>query len=381
MKVKTIFKFLIFILFTLNFHMSVCALENNTLDEIYNEQFKTSGAEKLGDNLPKDSLKSLDRMGVSGADWKEISKISPDKVFGEILCTVKEKFSSPLKSLIPTAAIILLCALISNLKSSFGSNHISEIMTGVSTLCLCAAIINPIVTCINSAALVIKSASGFTLCAAPVMAGIMIASGHPISATSYQALIISAGQVISHIAGNFLVPFMNMLLGISIISSISSRLKLESLCEVIYKFIKLVLKFAASIFTGILTLQSIVTTSADNIGTSTIKFAIDSCVPIVGGALSDAFSTVQGCVKLLKSGAGAFGIIAGGVIFLPIVVECSVWILFLNLCASIGDVFELKKISSLVKSIGNVMSITLAALLCVMMILIVSTVLILIIGR
>ncbi len=378
---KKICKFLIFILLILSVRVSARALENNALNEIYREQFKTSESEKLTENLPNDSLKSLDRIGVSGANWEEISHLNPNKIFTEIINIIKEKLSSPLKSLAPTAAIILLCALINNLKTSFGSDHMAEIMTAVSTLCLCAAIINPIVSCINSSALVIKSASGFTLCAAPVMAGIMIASGHPISATSYQALIVSAGQVISHIAGNFLVPFMNMLLGISIISSISSRLKLENLCEAIYKFIKFVLKFSASIFTGIITLQNIVTTSADNIGTSTAKFAIDSCVPIVGSALSDAFTTVQGCVKLLKSGVGAFGIIAGGIIFLPIIAECSVWILFLNLCVSVGDIFELKKISSLVKSVSNVMSVTLAALLCVMTVLIVSTVLILIIGR
>ena len=378
---KSFLKFSIFILLALSFHISVHAFGDNTLKEIYDNQFKTSGAEKLGENLPKDSQKALDRMGISGANFDEISKINPGKIFEEIITTVKDKLTSPLKSLIPVAAIILICAIVNNLKTSFGSNHINEIMAAVSTLCLCAVVVNPIVSCINSVALVIKSASGFTLCAAPVMAGIMIASGHPISATSYQALIISAGQVISHLAGNFLVPFMNMLLGISIISSVSSRLNLESLCDVIYRSVKFILKFVASIFTGILTLQNLVTTSADNIGTSTVKFAIDSCVPIVGSALSDAFSTVQGCVKLLKSGVGAFGIIAGGVIFLPIVIECSIWIIFLNLASCMGDIFELKKISSFVKSVSNVMSVVLAALLCVIMVLIVSTVLILIIGR
>lgn len=378
---KKFWKFLIFILLILSVHAYVHAFENNTLNEIYTEQFKISEAEKLTDNLPKDYLKSLDRIGVSGANWEEISKLSPSKIFREIFSTLRQKLSSPLKSLIPTAAIILLCALVSSIKTSFGNNHISEIMSAVSTLCLCAVIVTPIIACINSSMLVIKSASGFTLCAAPIMAAIMIASGNPIAGVSYQTLIIAAGQVISHLAGNFLAPFMNMLLGISLISSLSSRLNLESLCGAIYKSIKFVLKFAASIFTGMLTLQNIVTTSADNIGTSTLKFAIDGCVPIVGGALSDALTTVQGCVKLLKSGVGAFGIIAGGIIFLPIIIECSVWIVFLNLCASMGNVFELKKISALLKSASNVMSITLAALLCVMTVLIVSTVLILIIGR
>ena len=130
-----------------------------------------------------------------------------------------------------------------------------------------------------------------------------------------------------------------------------------------------------------MTVQNIVSSSADNLKTEAAKFTIDSCVPIIGGAVSDAFGTVQQCLKLLKSGAGAFGMIAIGAIFLPIVIECFIWMIFLNIGQGISDIFNLKKICFLFKSIHSVISVMLAALIFVMIIMLVSTVLLIVVGR
>ncbi len=364
---------------------TVCALSDNMLneatDEIYTEQYKISGAEKLIESVPKDALKILRKIGVESAEWKNFLNFSPSKIFDEILNISKEKFYSLFATLIPIISIIIISSIIMNLKNSYTNKQMSHVMNSVCCMCLSISIITPISKCINASAMAIQSASNFTLCLVPIFSTVMIASGRPISATSYQALLLAAGQIISDFSGNFLIPFLNMLLGVSLISSISSKLKLEDFCKSIYKVIKTVLKFISSTFTGILVTQHIVTSSADKISTGTIKLTIDSCVPIVGGALSDAFSTIQDCIKLLKSGIGAFGIIAGGAIFLPIVIECFIWIIFLNLTMNVCDIFDIKKLKKIFKSIENIVSINLAIIFCVIMILIVSVFILIIIGR
>ena len=42
----------------------------------------------------------------------------------------------------------------------------------------------------------------------------------------------------------------------------------------------------------------------------TLRFVVSSFVPVVGSALGEALSTVQGCIKVLKGGVGAFGVLA-----------------------------------------------------------------------
>ena len=208
----------------------------------------------------------------------------------------------------------------------------------------------------------------------------MIVSGKPLQAASYQTLILFAGQVISYITGKYLSPITNIILGIALISSISSHVNAEHFCFTVQKLIKNILKFTASIFTGILALQNIVSSKADSMATNTLKLSISSFVPIVGNAISDAFTTMYGCIDLLKVGVGAFGIIAGSIILLPSIIECLIWNCLLSICEFIADILELKKIKNLFKSINNVISISFAIILYVAMILIVSTAIILTCG-
>ena len=373
-------KFLVIAVLFLIFIFTVSA-QNNALNEIYEQQFKISGADKLAENLPKETVDLMNEIDIPTPRWEVISKLNPEKIISKIFKMFHEKFFLTFSSFLPILSVIILCAVLNNVKDSFKIKNISKLMDSVGAVCVCWAVIDPTIKCINNCVEVIKSASNFTLCVSPIMAGIMVASGNPVSATSYQALIIFAGQLISHLATNFFVPFLNILFSISLISSLLSRIDLQNLCGAAYKCSKFILKFATSFFTGLLAVQNLVSVSADNVGANALKFTIDTCVPIVGGAISDAFTTVKGCINLLKSGVGAFGIIAGALIFLPVIVQCTIWILFLNVSLGVSDIFALKKISVLLKSTNNVISIVFALLLSVLIILIVSTVILLMIGR
>ena len=379
---KKFFTFLTFIFLAVMFASNILASENqeNIFNNIYNEQFKISGANNLENSIPKESSEILENMGVDIKDWKSITDVTVDKIFSQISKVGKKKISSPFGSLMSVLAIVLLNAIIHSIKTTFGSEHISKIISSVSTLCVCISIVDPIVKSISSMSYVIKGAAGFILCYIPIMTTIMIASGQSISATSYHIMMIAAGQVISQVSSNFLVPCMNTVLGISIVSSTSEILNLDRICDMFHKIIKWILGFSVSIFVGLLTLQNLVSSSADSIGSKTMKFALTSFVPVVGSALSDAFNTVEGCIKLLKSGVGAFGVIAGGAIFMPIIIECSIWIIFLHICVYFGEIFELTKICSILKSSSKVMETMFAVIFASMLVLAVSTVLMLVIG-
>ena len=241
-------------------------------------------------------------------------------------------------------------------------------------------VVSPIVSCIANAAAVIKTAAGFLLACVPVLAGIMIVAGQPAAAGSYNLLMMAAGNVISLLSANILVPMMNIFLALSIVSAVSPNINLNGLCEAFSKAAKWIMGFCMTIFTGLLTMHGIVATAMDSTGTRAAKFVVSSFVPVVGNALGEALHTINGCVKMLKSGVSAFGLLAGIFIFLPILVECIVWLITLQVCIGVGDIFDLKEITSLLKASGNVIETLLSIILCCMMILMVSTVIMMIIG-
>ncbi len=348
--------------------------------EVYKEQYDNSGAEKLFDDLPKETKNSLEGIGVNGADFNEIIGIKPEVVLEKILATAKKSLPAPLRSISMILAVTLLNAILTALKISIGEKSLAATLGVVSTLCVCIIIVTPIVGFIGRVAAIIKGGAGFLFCYIPIMAGVMVASGQAISSAAFSSLMVTLGDVITQLCANFLVPLLNMFLTVSVVCAISPRFNFSGLCGLFSKIAKWVLGFTMTIFSGILTTKSIIGATADSVNSKTMKFVLSSFVPIVGSALGDAFLTVQGCVKILKSGIGAFFIIAVGFIFLPAVVECIAWSFAINICAVAGEIFELPNVSTLLKNIGKVVSTLMAVVLCIMTILIISTVLVLSIG-
>ncbi len=354
--------------------------KNTDKNQIYKEQFESSGASQLGDDIPKDALRSLEKLGVLPDEPDSLAKIDISNFLEEIYGISQKNFKHIFSYLTSILGVLVLFAGFKNFTSTEKKTSQENILNLVFTMCLSGCLTAPITKCIAASKSVILTASNFTVSLAAVMSGIMIASGKSVSASAYQCLVLFSGQIISRFSEFFLIPVMNFLFGISVISAVSTHINLEKFCFSAHKFIKNVVKFTCALFVGILTLQNIVGNSADNLVISSTKMLIDTCIPIVGGAVSDAFSTVRSCLTLLKSGVGAFGIIAGIFTFIPLMSECIIWVAFLGICEFLCDCFELKKSSVLFKSTSEIMKTLIAVLSCVIVILISSSGIIMVIG-
>ncbi len=348
--------------------------------EYYQQQAEDSGANDLPNHLPDETREQLDQMGISGVDWDSIQSIGAGSVFSQILKMLGESVQAPVKALLSLLGIMMLCALLNSMKINLGEKNMGGIMNLVGTLCVCMTVIAPIVQSIVRLTGVIQGASTFMLACIPVLAGIMIANGQTVTAGSYNALMLGTTNSISFLSAHFLAPCMNIFLGFSVVSAISPALRLHTLCGTISKIVKWVLGFCMSVFTGLLTIQSLLGSSVDVTTNRTLRFVVSSFVPVVGSALGEALSTVQGCVKVLKGGVGAFGVLAVVFMFLPLLIECLLWQMALAVCAGIGDVFDLKEITSILNAASKVMSMMLAILLCTMAMLTISTVVVLMMG-
>lgn len=375
---KKIFMTLVLLISFMFFSTNVCGKSKIDFDDIYKSQLELSGAKDIFASLPKETIESLKKLGLDEFNYKKVSEFSIGKFFQEVLDISKESFFLPFKSLFCAFAIIFLSVFSKFL--NIKNKELSKTSIAVCTLSLCFSVIIPISKCINSALLIIKTASGFVLCFAPVMATITIASGKSLMASVYQTSILIFGQVISFVSVNFLAPFLNIILGISIISTISQQIDLRKLCKEICSGIKFILKTLSSTFVGIVTIQNAVAVSSDSIITNITKFTVDSCVPIVGTTLSSAVLAVQGCINLVKSTVGTFGIVAGIFIFLPILVKCVSWILFLKFGVVISQMFGINKMVSLLDIAINVVSILFAFLVCTIVVLIISIGILILIG-
>ena len=378
MTMRKIVCFCLLIILIFAFSTPVFAAEKQ--EDYYNQQLKQSGAENLPDHLPNDTRKALENLGVDGTNWKNITSITPENLFQQIISIIGGNTTEPLKAAVSVLAVMLLCALLNGLKLSFGERPMGGIIGMIGTLCVCTIVVQPIVYCIANAAEVIKAAAGFLLACVPVLVGIMVAAGQPVAAGSYNLLMVAAGNVISLVSANVLVPMLNIFLALSIVAAVSPGINLNGLCDAFSKAVKWVMGFCMTVFTALLTMHGIVSTALDSTGSKTAKFLVSSFVPVVGNALGEALHAINGCVKMLKSGVSAFGLLAGIFIFLPIIIQCITWLITINICAGISGIFDQKEITGVLKAVVTVLETMLSLILCCMAILTVSTVVMLVIG-
>lgn len=371
---------IIFIMFST---VTVYAYEESTgytQEDIYNSQYELSGADALIDELPKEVREQLEDIGVTSPSWQQLNSLSFFDIFSNIINTVQEKSITPLNCVVKIMGVIMLVALIDSVKSAIASSSLTSVLNSVAVLAVSIILIRPISQTIYYSANVIKISSDFMMIFVPIMVAIMLAMGQSTQGAGNYTLVMGAGTVVSQISENILVPLLNTFMGMSIVSGISQKVNLNGFCELVNKIVKWVLTFTMSVFTAILTMQSFISSSADSAGTKATRFAINSFVPLVGGALSEAYQTVRSCMGMLKSGVGVFAILATGTVYLPSIISCVLWLISINIAIALADVFNMGQIIKLLKSVATVINVLIAILLCCMIIFIVSSTIMLMVG-
>ena len=92
---KLLIKLLSFLMIFSFFILKVEAIEdkNSITENIYNEQFNISGANKLKDYIPKESKKSLEEMGIYSGNFDEISNLNLEKIIIGISKMIKKNIN------------------------------------------------------------------------------------------------------------------------------------------------------------------------------------------------------------------------------------------------------------------------------------------------
>lgn len=379
-------KILMFLLCLLLLCMPVSAVSGSdasgesTLQEQFEEQLEASGADELIENAPEQVKESLYDLGLDTISFQKILSLSPKEFIPYFIDQVQAVIARPVKLLAIVVGIIVLCALMNALKQSMAKDKLKEVFQVVSILCICAAVITPVIDCISKTGKTIFDCSNFLISFVPVLSGVMTAGGQIVTATSYQVFLFWAAELVSVIVSRTLVPFLGIYLAIAITSSMNAEFRLDKIADSLKSFICWSLGGLLTVFVGILSIQGIVASSADTVSLKATKFLISSVIPVVGGALSDALGSVQSCVKLLKTSVGAYGIIIAVMTFLPLLIESISWLLVTKISQVVAEFLGVGGVTPVLKATSSVLGIILAIILCFMMLIIITTTIMMLLG-
>ena len=265
-------------------------------------------------------------------------RASTKKIISMFVDIARGSFKKPIKDMVIIAGVVVLVGLI---KGTAAAENFSEPLNIVIGCAVAVTVFASSAGVISQGMSAVETTSDFMLALIPVLAGIITAAGNPTLALTYGSFAMAAAQAAAQTAGNIIMPLCGAFSAFGVSASLSPELKLTKLADMIKKLTIGVLSFVAAAFSAVLGLKSLLAGSADTLASKGIKLALSSAVPIVGGALSDAYSSIIGSVSLLKSTVGVFGVIAVVMIDLPVVLQLTARIILLKLLgvlsSSMGD--------------------------------------------
>lgn len=334
------------------------------------------GEDIVFDAVPDEFVKFFDEMGITSLEFDSIFNVRFEDVLRVIKELVTGSVESPMRSLARLVALIIILAVFECFVPEV--HKFKNIMRLSANLLCVVSIIKPLTTAITSAVASVTVSENFILVLIPVLTAVISVSGNPVLATSFQTIVFAVAQIISAIVTEFIVPLLGVILAIDVTGSLIPEFRLSGISSSVKKTVTSVISFAATLFVSFLGLKGGLANAADSFTGRGVKLVLSSTVPVVGGALSEAYSGVLGSILLAKSTIGVFGIAVIALVNLPSCIQLLFWIFALRIASGIADLFDQDGISGLMRSIASTLVLLNVIVVLVAVLFIISTVLILI---
>lgn len=318
-----------------------------------------------------DARTLIEEEGLEVGDPESINRLTVGSFFRRLWQMFTEELGKPLKMLGRLLAVTVIYAAAGNMYDNTGETggSFSTVCTIAMTL-MCSDILTDCMEGLKSS---LETINTFMISYIPLYAAVTTAGGYPVTAGVYSSSTILLCECVQLICSKILIPLIGAVMAMTVISSADKGLRRAGLAESIKRFTARLLTVLMIIYTGVLTLQGHVSSSADALSAKTMRFAAASFIPVIGTNISEAFSAAKGAVCVIRSTFGTIGIFI--VIFTaarPLLYLLSIRLVLW--CAGvINDIMGLSQTSSLFRELDSVLSVGMSILIAASSAFVIST--------
>lgn len=326
---------------------------------------------KLDQSTSEDIKKLLSDSGISVSSPESIGNMKPKNITEKVIDYFVGSLKAPFVMLGRILAVIMLCAVIRSVSTQ--NDAMSRVIELLCLLCTVVLITDTVRNSFVSIKESIESVNTYLTAYLPIFSGITLAGGNVIGSNGYLAIMLFVCEIMGVIASKVLLPFLSLVLAVTLVSCINPKLCFSEIAFGIKKVVTVGLGLVMTVFTGIMTVQGMTGAAADNVSSKAIRFAASSFIPIIGASVSEAYSAVKGSLGVIRTTVGSIGIIVLLFIVLrPLISVLAVrFVIFLAKCAN--DLFGQRQAAELLKSVNSVLSIAMSILIAYAVIFTVAT--------
>ena len=342
---------------------------NKTIDDY---TYKVESA--LDDAIDDDTGEALGEYGITADDPLSAASVNIGDVLSGLISGFKSSLTEPLKLF---GKLIAVCAFTSLVKSTAQKSSIGDIYDTAGVLVTVLVIADCLSAAIEGVKSSLNDISLFMSSYIPIFSSVLASNASISSAAGYYSVMIILSEIIVFILKSVLLPLSGAVMALCIVGAINGSSNISGLSMSVRNFTKWVLTALMTVFTAVISIKGITGAAADSVASRTIRFAASSFIPIVGGSVSEAYSTIYGSLGVIRSGVGVIGIAAVAVIALKPILYVAALKLIIVLSSAVNDLFGQSGSSALLKGINDVLSISLGIITAMSMIFIISTAMIL----
>ena len=279
--------------------------------------------------------------------------LNPVDVFNNILASLSQE----LKSFSVTASSILVMTLLSSTVNTLNSALGTGMSANASFFTFFTVISGLALTCffktLTYATEVMGYMTDFMSKLSPVLIVTLFACCKPASAAAFEPVLSAAVVIVSEVITRCLVPLITFSAVLSVAGNVGEKNGISGFVKIVKSTTKWIMALVITVFTGINAIYGFATPALDAVGTRTLKFAVGSLVPIVGGFLSDTLDTVTASGAVVKNAVGASGIVMLCIICIPPIIKLGIMQMMFKLISAITEPISDRRISGMLWEIGE----------------------------
>lgn len=228
--------------------------------------------------------------------------------FMEVLPSLKQRFLISFKEdiskmLLPMAAMLLMKLIFpthaSTRKTAFLICRISCIIVYISIYRRAVSLAQSLFEKIHQCCEILT----------PVMITATSLSGSETAAATLSPISALASNMIQTIFHRFSIAFSAGAVGIAIANGLSDKIQLNRLQKLIHSTANWGIGALMTFFMGTLTIQGRLSVGRDTVTSRTVRYAIESIIPIIGGDLSNSLDSLLSTAFVVKNAIGAAGLV------------------------------------------------------------------------
>lgn len=233
---------------------------------------------------------------------------SPDELLARAFGAFGEALSGVWKLMLSLMLPVLLCGLLAQLDAA--QDGAGGLTRSVSLVLILVPAVLTVIAELEHARETIVSMTGRMQRMLPLLLTLLTAVGGNASSAFLHPVVVAASGSMVFLAREVILRLVMCTSAVTAVNHLSDRAHLTRLSQLLRSAVCWLLGVSFTVFIGAMSMQGVVSASADGVAIRAAKYAVDNFVPVVGGMFSDTMDTLVGCTLIVKNALGVTAALA-----------------------------------------------------------------------